>query len=126
MASKILDILNNATEADLDAVIERRKEIRKEDETLSVLEKALSYKFNGKPERAKPQKKKADGGIGTNNDLRERVGKFLLIRGNCKPQLIAAELNVHGVSVYHATKHEWFLNTPDGVALSQSGKEHFG
>ena len=136
----ILDVINNATVVDLEEIKKRRETIRKEDETLAVLEKALHYKFNGKPERAKPGTKKkaaatvptipsSNGEVGVDriSGYRHAMGTAIARNnfGAIKRVLLARAANVPDGSIDYALNHEWFIKSPEGVALSGVGKKRF-
>ena len=135
--ASVLDILANATEKDLDEVIERRKTLQREADALGVLERALDVKLNGKPERAKPGPRKqatvgggepaAAAGRGTAfMEYRRKAAQHILKNGRTKQALLCHAAGIPSGSSTAVFDHEWFQRDPDGIGLTAIGKHANG
>lgn len=129
----VVDAINNATDADLSEIIERRKVLQKEDAALAILERAIATKLNGKPAVVRGKKK---GPVETSESVagsrvqafREAMG-VAIAKNNfnvMKRALLASAANVPYGNIDYALNHPWFIRSPEGISLSVEGKNRFG
>lgn len=119
----LLDALSQAGENDLAAIDAELVQLGKRVDMLTQARKLLDLKINGKPERKKPTPRAKPASTGGGS--REQIGKYLLHRGPTKVALIAMDLKMTPATVYNAVDHAWFTKTPEGIALSTTGKNEF-
>src|SRR5690606_37130216 len=119
---ELLASLDHAKLVEQREAIEARKaetvaNFDREIEALRILEKAAYTRDHGKPERKKPQPRKAKAGhfngtAGTRdpNDIEEKVRQYLAVAGKAKPAIIGADIKEHPVAVGHALRRrpDWF------------------
>lgn len=136
----LLTVLRRATEADLLAVQERMKTLLDEVEELKAVEKVLSIKIHGKPQRKSPvrrQRAESPNGATGHADppatqgsgprrfhLKNRMLKVLLRRGATKPAILQTEANGESDDVKAVLEQhtDLFQVAPDGISLTGKGK----
>lgn len=127
--SSILDVLNAATETDLEAIDARIAEleaaIQQHEATILSLKsvrRTIDIKLHGKPERKKPVRKvKGDGSQakGDDNVDRQRIHDWLSKHGEpAKPGVIGAALGIHSVRVASLCRHVWFEESLAGFGIA--------
>lgn len=122
---KLLDILANMTQKDLDdlyaeetALEKRLKMIR---QAISITEKAVG----AEPSRANNLPKTGPGKGTVTKNNRETVAKYLLHAGTTRRAVLIAATKVPSGSSTAILDHEWFTISGDMVSLSDTGKMAF-
>lgn len=111
-----------ALEAELAALVtDKRKAI----DALKRLRAVLDVQVNGKPTKAKRQKRAAaasgTGGQGKPSPVRDKIFDFLSKQDHpIKVKAIAESTELAYASVYNALKHEWFKETADGYEIARA------
>lgn len=122
----LLEALNYVDAGQLEEIDQRIAALDKERESLVAARKIIDIKLNGKPERAKPQRKaKANAPVSgkayseSDEELRDQVYSILTqAKRPLKPAAIAAEIGISGQKVGQLTNHEWFIKDIDGIRIA--------
>lgn len=99
-------------------VADKRKAI----DALKRLRAVLDVQLNGKPAKAKRQKRAAaeSSAGGKQSPVRDKIFSFLSKQEQpVKVKGIAEGLGLTYASVYAAVKHEWFKETQDGYEIAR-------
>lgn len=114
-----------ALESELESLVaDKRKAI----DAMKRLRSVLDVQINGKPVKAKPQRRSAkssasdDGeGGGRASPIRDKIFDFLSKQDiPLRPVQIAEAIGCSKPSVYNALKHEWFKETQDGYEIARA------
>lgn len=133
-AQKLIETLAAAGPEDLSAIDEQIEalehelaglvaEKRKAIDALKRLRAVLDVHVNGKPAKAKRQKRTAaESSNGKPSPIRDKIFDFLSKQEiPLKPVAIAEAIGCSKPSVYNALKHEWFKETADGYEIAKAG-----
>lgn len=130
-APTLLEVLESATSADLEAVEQQIHDLDRRAASLKAVQKLLRIKLHGEPEKKKRQPRAERNGeaqprgIATEGQ-REKAGEYLLKVGIANPMQIADNCAIPRGSITGVLNHFYFEKTPQGIQLSKSGKQTFG
>ncbi len=124
----LIDVLERATEADLDALDEEIAVLDRKLASLSAARRLIDVKLHGR-KKFGPRKKPAvaaapsTAGVKTRSDeYREAIAKHLLKHGATRPAVLCEECGVPNGSITAMLEHPWFVRGADGVSLSPAGR----
>jgi hypothetical protein len=118
-AEKLLDLINNAKQSDLDEVDEQITAARSRLDGLTALRKMLAVRIEG----AQPRKQRSSASGSTEGDERRRkIAKYLLSAGPTKMSTLAAHVGAGMQGFHFVLKHAWFSVSGEIAQLTQEGK----
>lgn len=133
----IMELLASATAEDLEQVRGEIAATQKKLDGLQAAERLLDIQLHGKPPKKCGAKKKAaatdaapkvngDSQTGGPEALRLRVAQHLLKNGIVRGGPLAELCHVSASYISTLCKHDWFMSTEQGYALTPKGKQAIG
>ena len=134
-ALSLLEAIQRATPADLEAVEKRMEQLNQELGALTILHKALSLKVNGVPATAgrvsgrkrltKDESEDARKRLtkDESEDARKRLAQYLAKNGATSAAALAERLTIPPTKVFNLLNHPWFTRSAQGYHITPEGRQ---
>ena len=122
-ALSLLEAIQRATPADLEAVEKRMEQLNQELGALTILHKALSLKVNGVPATAGRVSGRKRLTKDESEDARKRLAQYLAKNGATSAAALAERLTIPPTKVFNLLNHPWFTRSAQGYHITPEGRQ---